>query len=284
MVFTKIFDAHCDTLSTGRLLWRNEGHFDVERALRRGGGVQMMAAFGEGQEEQLQRLNRERGQMERELGADLTLMAALEGADTVRSVEDARRFLDLGVRCFGLTWNFNNALGGGCAGACQGLTELGRKVIALCEEQGVTLDLAHASRETFWSVLECSHHPMVVTHACMDALRPHERNLDDAQLRALGQRGGVVGVTFYRPFLSGDSEARSGRDCTLERVVEHICHAVEVAGEDAVGIGSDFDGCDALPLGLEDTLCLPALIESLPFPDRIREKVAYCNFARVLLY
>jgi membrane dipeptidase len=203
---------------------------------------------------------------------------ALEGADTVKDLDGARRFLQLGVRCFGLTWNFDNALGGGCLGNGRGLTPLGRDVIALCESQRVAVDLAHASEKTFYDALECSMSPPVVTHACMAAVRPHPRNLSDGQLRALGQRGGVAGVAFYVPFLTGEAS------CGLEAVVRHILHAVNVAGEDAVGLGSDFDGCGALPQGLEDTEKLPGLIERLPLPDRVREKVAYCNFARVLIY
>ncbi|MCL2031257.1 MAG: membrane dipeptidase [Oscillospiraceae bacterium] len=276
----RIFDAHCDTLSAGRPLRRNSGGFDVERAVRRGGGVQVMAAFGEGQEAQLLRLAREREALAPSLADSgvLALVPALEGADTVRDLDGARRFLALGVRCFGLTWNHDNALGGGCLGGGMGLTDTGRDVIALCESHRVAVDLAHSSETLFWDALECSMRPPVVTHACMAALRPHPRNLSDAQLRALGRRGGVAGVAFHVPFLTGEAS------CSLERVAEHICHAVNMAGEDAVGIGSDFDGSGALPAGLEETGALPALIERLPLPDRVREKVAYCNFARVLVY
>lgn len=271
----KIFDAHCDTLSAGLALRSNGGGFDAARALRRGGGVQVMAAFGDGQTEQLARFWRERGTIPG-LG-NLTLIPSLEGADTVHTLEDARRFLRLGVRCFGLTWNQDNALGGGCMGGGAGLTALGRGVVALCEREGVAVDLAHASEAVFYDALACAAKPPVVTHTCAAALCPHPRNLTDGQLRALGDRGGVAGITFHGPFLTADGAA------AIDHVVRHICHAVNVAGEDAVGIGSDFDGTDRLPAGLEDTEKLCGLIERLPLSDRIREKVAYCNFARVLI-
>lgn len=276
----KIFDAHCDTLSAGHPLWSNDGHFDFARALRRGGGAQVMAAFGKRQDSQLHRLADIQGAYQKVLAegdTTLQLIPALEGADSVSSVEDAQRFLDLGVRCFGLTWNHDNALGGGCAGT-NGLTPLGRDVIALCQEQHVTVDLAHASKQSFGDALGCSATPMIVSHTCMDALRSHERNLDDTQLRALAQAGGVAGITFYCPFLEKD------RNCTIDSVIQHILYAINTAGEDAVGIGSDYDGCDALPPGLESTEALPELIERIPVSDRVREKIAYCNFARVLVY
>lgn len=276
----KIFDAHCDTLSTWRPLWSNGGHFDFARALKRGGGAQVMAAFGERQEEQLIRLAKLCDTYREALTgehASLIPIPAIEGADTVKSLDDAQRLIDLGVRCLGMTWNHDNALAGGCAGHT-GLTSLGRDVIALCQSQNVTIDLAHASKKSFWEALDCVKQPVVVTHACMDALRPHERNLDDDQMRALARVGGVVGITFYCPFLEKDL------NCTQDGVIRHILHAVNVAGEDAVGLGSDFDGCDALPVGLEDTEHLPRLIEQLPVSDRVREKIAYCNFARILLY
>ncbi|MDR1735325.1 MAG: membrane dipeptidase [Oscillospiraceae bacterium] len=272
----KIFDAHCDTLSAGFDLGRGAGQFDTQRAIARGGGVQVMAAFGADQEGQLRRLSGYvtdcREALER--GA-LALIPALEGGDAVTSLEDAERLIGLGVRFFGLTWNNDNALGGGCLGS-SGLTALGRGVTELCENRGVTVDLAHASKQTFWDVLNRAKRPPAVTHACAETLRAHMRNLDDSQLRALGERGGVVGITFYVPFLTDTPSL------AFDALIAHFRHAVSIAGEDAVGIGSDFDGCDALPPGLEDTSRLPALIERLPFPGRIKDKIAYGNFRRLI--
>ena len=264
------FDAHCDTLSTGRPLWRNEGHVDIERLRARGPGIQVMAAFGKDQLLQLDRLSAASGCL------NCALLPAVEGGDTIGTLDDLDPFLTRGPVFFGLTWNHDNRLAGGCRGEGKGLTPLGRDAVKALEDAGVLTDLSHASEQTFWDVLELGSRPPVVTHACCHALCPHPRNLTDGQMRALAQRGGVLGVTFYPPFLTG------GDGASLSDVVRHIEHAVRVMGPEHVGIGSDFDGCDILPGGLAGTQDLPALMAALPFEDSIKALIAGGNFMRVL--
>jgi membrane dipeptidase len=265
-----IFDAHCDTLSTGRPLWRNDGHVDIERLRARGPCIQVMAAFGKDQPAQLDRLSAASGSL------NCSLLPAVEGGDTVGSLGDLAPFLSRKPVFFGLTWNHDNALAGGCKGGGGGLTPLGREVAGSLEEAGVVIDLSHASERTFWDILDIVKKPPVVTHACCHALSPHPRNLTDRQLRALANAGGVLGITFYPPFLTG------GESASLSDVSRHIEHAVNIMGAEGVGLGSDFDGCDILPAGLSGVQDVPALIDFLPFDNTIKKLVAGVNFLRIL--
>ncbi len=266
----EFFDAHCDTLSTGKDLWQNDGHFDLRRAARSGGG-QVMAAFGPNKPEQLSRLRAARPP------EGYALLAAVEGGDETRSEADIERFVSLDVRLFGLTWNNDNALAGGCGGAGGGLTAWGAEAMERLEDSGVLIDLAHASARTFDDVLDRARRPPVVTHACCDALCAHRRNVTDDQLRRLSNRGGVIGITFYTFFINNTPKA------SIEELRAHIVHAVRVAGEDAVGLGSDFDGCDLLPEGVKGVESLPGILEGLPFSQTTLEKIAAGNWKRLLV-
>lgn len=265
-----IFDAHCDTLSTGRPLWHNHGHVDIERLRARGPGLQVMAAFGTDQITQLDRLAAISG------SANCALLPAVEGGDCIESLADLMPFLSRRPVFFGLTWNHDNHLAGGCRGDGGGLTPLGRDVVRALEDAGVLVDLSHASEQTFWDVLDMVRRPPVVTHACCASLRAHPRNLSDTQMRALAQAGGVLGITFYPPFLT------DGESADLTDVSRHIEHAVSVMGAGHVGLGSDFDGCDILPDGLSGVQDVPALLDALPFEPNITAMIAGENFMRVI--
>lgn len=266
-----ILDAHCDTLSAGLGLLANTGHFDMTRAVRAGYSGQVFAAYGPGKREQLRRL----AALARIEG--FTAIPAVEGADEARSLADIDGYAGLGVRLLGLTWNSDNALAGGCGGAGGGLTELGREVVEYCAALGMLVDLSHCSQKTFEDVAAMRRGPLAVTHACCAALNPHRRNLTDSQLRAVAESGGVVGICYYPPFLTGRNQA------TLGDIAAHIAHAVRVAGSGHVGLGSDFDGCAPLPDGMDGVQSVPRLLELLPFSADVVDMIAGGNWRRLLL-
>ena len=148
-----------------------------------------------------------------------------------------------GIRSFGLTWNYENELGGG-ANSDTGLTGFGAEVIAELNRLGIIVDGAHLSTQAFGDMLAVCKKPPVVSHTCCRALFEHRRNLDDKQLKALGESGGVAGITFVRSFLDSELAADIGD------IVRHLDHAIKKAGIEHVGIGSDFDGTD-LPAGMD---------------------------------
>ncbi|MGI5891331.1 MAG: dipeptidase [Bacillota bacterium] len=184
-------------------------------------------------------------------------------------------FYTLGLRFLGLTWNYDNHLSAAC-GQNGGLTALGKQVVRQCNDLGILLDAAHISSRGFWELLAESQSPIIVSHAACSACHEHIRNLDDKQLTALGKNHGVIGITFVKDFLS-DKEAG------IEEIVRHIIHAVEVAGIDAVGIGSDFDGADPAGLrGVEDLPLLWSALAEAGFNGDEIDKIRGGNFYRVL--
>ncbi|HHY76223.1 MAG TPA: membrane dipeptidase [Firmicutes bacterium] len=177
------------------------------------------------------------------------------------SIESLRMFHRLGLRLLGLTWNERNALADGAAesGTRGGLTRFGRAVVRECADLGIIVDVSHISEAGFWDVVEMTEQPVVASHSNCHKLYAHPRNLTDDQIRAIAETGGVVAVSF-NPDYMGDEEA----EVTLGTVCDHIMHVMEVGGEEAVAIGSDFDsfrGREPEPLTSVDRL--PLLTEEL---------------------
>jgi membrane dipeptidase len=143
-------------------------------------------------------------------------------------------FRDLGVRVMQLSYNRKSAF---AAGVMEpeggGLTPLGRDAVHEMNRLGIAIDLSHANAATTSAVLELSSKPPVMTHAGCAAVHAHPRTKSDEQLRALAAKGGVVGI-FDLPYLTA-----SPRQPTVDDYMAHLEHALQVAGEDHVGIGSD---------------------------------------------
>jgi membrane dipeptidase len=164
----------------------------------------------------------------------------------------------------------------------QGLTDYGRDYVRKLNEKRILVDLAHLAPEGFWQALEVHDHslPLAVTHAACQSVFRHFRNLTDAQLRAVADTGGVVGVMFQSAFL-GD-RTLGGR---AERVVDHLEHVIRTVGEDHAALGSDFDGAIMPPRDLKTVLELPRLVEIMlrrGFRDTTIRKVLGGNALRML--
>lgn len=191
-----------------------------------------------------------------------------------------RCFFRLGVRAITLTWNNRNLLGDGVGeqGTRSRLTNFGVAVIEQMNELGMVVDLAHLSERCFYHVLECSTAPVLVSHSNARALCDHPRNLSDEQICAVGERGGLVAVTFVSPFLV------KGRAAQVHDVVDHIEHIAALIGVDGVAIGSDFDGTDELAAELYDVAQMPRLRRELGkrFSALEVEKIMGGNVLRLL--
>lgn len=141
-----------------------------------------------------------------------------------------------GVTSIQLTYNDTNLSGSGCyAPQDVGLTAHGRELIARLEAEGVLLDLSHAGMKTMAEAIAAARRPMIISHTACKDLRDHARNTTDANLRAVAAKGGVIGITQIRRFVTDLK-----RD-NLGFYFDHIVHAVKVAGIEHVGIGSDRD-------------------------------------------
>jgi len=144
---------------------------------------------------------------------------------------------------------------------------------------GMLVDLSHTSPETMNDALDVSEAPVIWSHAAARGLRDHPRNVPDQVLRRLPDNGGIVMITFVPSFLSENEEA------TIADVADHIEHVASLSGIDHVGIGSDFDGITATPVGLEDVSTFPALFAELSrrgWNDEELSKLAGENVLRVM--
>ena len=205
-----------------------------------------------------------------------------------------------------------------------GLSPFGREVVAEMNRLGMLIDVSHLSDDSFYDVLKNSSKPVVATHSCCRALADHPRNMTDDMIKALAQAGGVIQINFYPLFLDGGFEKQLSDSGLMEKggeieaafkadpsdqakreawnriqdelmelprpsyelIVDHIDHVVKLVGIDHVGLGSDFDGIDVTPKGMEDASCFQRVFEEMRrrgYSEGDIEKVAGGNFLRLML-
>ena len=194
----------------------------------------------------------------------IAIFAAVEGGHAIEnSLVKLAALHERGARYLTLTWNNGNDWAGSSKGVdgtrTGGLTAFGREVIRTMNRLGMIVDVSHVSPETLADVLAVSDGPVIASHSSARALNDHDRNLDDDQLRAIAAAGGIVNVNFYPKFL----DARFPEPMPLSKVIDHIEHIARVAGVEHVGLGSDFDGISAVPVGLEDVAAMPSIAKAL---------------------
>lgn len=234
----------------------------------------------------------------RDRGHIASLMGAEGGHSIENSIVKLHSLAERGVRYMTLTHSdtldwadsaTDEAIHGG-------LTSFGRDVVREMNRLGMLVDISHVSVATMRDALDASAAPVIASHSNARALAPHSRNIPDDVLREIGDRGGVVMAVFFSGFVVPETArqmaemfdvAREVRDrlgddepaiaAELERreaeltldpgdvshLVDHIEHIAEVAGIDAVGLGSDFDGMTTVPVGIEDVSCYPTITTEL---------------------
>ena len=213
-------------------------------------------------------------------GGPIGMVHLMEGADPVRHPQELSRWVERGVRFVGIAWNTPNRYAGGTRDDA-GLTEAGVRLLEEMGRLGVVPDLSHLNARAVDDVL--ARHPglVVASHSNAAALRPHRRNLSDEQIRRVAERGGLVGIVLYAPFLAEG-------EVTLDTVVRHIDHVVSLVGPDHVGLGSDLDGgfrTDKAPRGIGSVADLPLVGEQLRrrgYADDAIGKVLGGNWLRIL--
>jgi membrane dipeptidase len=208
-------------------------------------------------------------------------LLSIEGADVLEGeVGVLRMFYRLGVRMVGLVHSLRNQLADGVTDARTGggLSEFGVQVVEELNRLGVLIDVSHLNDAGFWDLIEVSAKPIVASHSNSRAVCGHPRNLTDDQIRALADRGGVMGINFSPPFVHPTR-------ADVARVVDHIDHIVDVVGDDYVGLGSDFDGIRGTPIGLEDVSKMPNITVELVhrgYAEKAIRKILGDNHLRVL--
>jgi membrane dipeptidase len=216
----------------------------------------------------------------------LSALLVVENSDALEGSLNVLRMLHrLGVRSVGITHNLSTWAAAGneesrCGG---GLTRFGVKLVQEMNSLGMLVDVSHISERGFYDTLELSTRPVIASHSCCAALCDHPRNLTDDQIRALAQHGGVVGITFVPGFIDPRwTPAVWPERPSLDQLLDHVDHAVEVGGIDHVGIGSDFDGGGSV---LPDATQFPRITAGLAargYPAAAIRKILGENHLRVL--
>ena len=186
-------------------------------------------------------------------------LLGIEGAHALEGdLDNVGAFARRGVRYIGLLHFSANEAGYPAYGRGRdddhGLTRWGHALVERCEAEGVLVDLAHVNKRGFLDACAIAKKPPIVSHTGVLGAFEHWRNIDDEQLRAVADKGGVVGVIFCPRFVGGDG---------LEPVVKHLLHILDVVGEDAAALGSDWDGFIVPTQPLKDPRGLPLLTDAL---------------------
>lgn len=174
----------------------------------------------------------------------LGIVPLMEGADPIQEPEECELWYGRGVRVIGPAWDDTRYAAGAWRGSQSGLTTEGHHLLDVMAEMGFILDISHMNEKASFEAIERYEGFVVATHSNVRTLVPGERHLGDVQIRALGERDGVMGIVLYNRFLKagyykGDPKQR----VTLDHVVAHIDHICQLLGDAAhVGIGSDLDG------------------------------------------
>lgn len=209
-------------------------------------------------------------------------LIGMEGGHSIdSSLATLRMFHAAGARYLTLTHSANVpwADSGTDKPALGGLSNFGEEVVHEMNRLGMMVDLSHTSPETMQDAIRVSAAPVIFSHSDARALNDHARNVPDEVLRLLPKNGGIVMVNFYPAFLTRDGKA------TLADAANHMDHIRKVAGADHVGIGGDFDGIPAVPVGLENVSTYPALTVELlrrGWPDGDVRKALGFNILRVM--
>ncbi len=170
--------------------------------------------------------------------APVGVVLLMEGADPIRSPDEASWWWNQGVRIVGPAWQGTRYAGG--TRAPGPLTPLGFELVDAMQALGLALDVSHLADEALWQVLGRFEGPLLASHSNARALTPSDRHLSDEALRALGERDAVVGLVLGNPFLDPTAGRRGPVD--LRQVGRHQRHVAALVGADRVGVGSDFDG------------------------------------------
>lgn len=161
------------------------------------------------------------------------IFAFQDSAPIGEDLDRVQMFYDLGVRVFQLTYNIRNLVGDGCLEPGNaGLSRFGFRLVERLNERRALVDLAHAGERTTREAIAASKSPVAISHTGCAELVPHPRNKTDTELRALADKGGYAGI-YLMPFL------RSSGQPMAADLIAHLEHAINIAGEDHVGIGSD---------------------------------------------
>ncbi len=220
----------------------------------------------------------------------LAMVLHLEGAEAIHAnLDNLESYYQRGVRSIGLVWSRPNAFGNGInyqfpgsPDTGDGLTPQGKELVKACNRLGILVDLAHINEKGFWDVARITKSPLVVSHTGIHSISPASRNLNDAEIDAVGESNGLIGIMFEPSEIREDGHPDP--DTPLSQLVRHIDYVAERIGIDHVALGSDFDGA-MMPKNLADASRLPELVRALNergYQGEDLEKITWRNWLRIL--
>lgn len=296
-----IIDLHCDTITAlykqNKSLLRNDLHLDVQKLVKGQYLLQCFAIFlnkGEtiydfnkyyeyyNQQLELNKIYLEKIlsyndilkiKSDNKIGAMLTL----ENGDIITNLDIIDYLYSLGIRMITLTWNYQNLISSSNKDENNGLTDFGKKVINKMNELGIIIDVSHLSDQGFYDVIKLSNSPIVASHSNSRYICNNKRNLTDNMILLLHENGGVMGMNYYKDFLTNQNID------TIQDIVNHIKHIKELGCIDNIALGSDFDGIET-PNELSSCDKMNLLYECLiknDFKENEIEKIFYKNIMRV---
>lgn len=207
------------------------------------------------------------------------VMLSVEGGEIFEgSVERVREFAALGVRMAALTWNNENELAYPAKGGSkERIKPAGWEVLREMARLRIAADTSHLNEAGFWNLVDRHTQPPMASHSCCKALCDHFRNLSDAQIKAMAQRGGWIGVNFYPQFLTGSAHA------SVADIADHIDHICQLGAAKNVGFGSDFDGIECAPSDCQSPEQVPNILSELRrrgYGEEALADIAGGNFLR----
>jgi len=242
------------------------------------------------------------------------IVIAIEGATPLKGDPGLLEyFYDRGVRLLTIAWN-DNEFCGTVFGKKGGLTKKGEELVLFCNELGVIVDVSHASDKAFYDIASITEVPFAASHSNARAVCPNDRNLTDDMIALIAGRGGIIGLTYGSGFISPEyykteklnrvrvlkglkdktinvEDARKIshkalsklRNASLDQLVAHAGHILDIGGEDCLALGSDFDGVDSLARNISGVQSLPILVremENQGISPRVIEKICFKNAHR----
>ena len=284
-------------------LRKNGGHIDLERGLKFRRCAQFFALFhdaaeapADGMWAQCQRMHdfflremadnadivrhcRTGGEVDvTVVEGKVAALLSIEGADLIDcDVHKIETVSGWGVRLLNPVWNRANVLSGTNAEEPErGLSAEGRDFIHVLEEHEIYPDVSHLSDAGFWDLVRMAKRPIVASHSNARAVCPHRRNLTDDQFRAIRDLGGVVGLNLYLNFVG---------EPTMDALIAHVEHFLNLNGEKTVCLGGDLDGCEALAAGMTGMQDAPKLYDALKacgYSETLLEDIFWNNLRRLI--
>jgi len=296
-------DSHCDTITAamdnGQGMYENNLHLDFARLKEFGAPIQVFSvwcadaylddAFAytnkaidffldeiEAHSESIALAKTASDLAKNAIDGKISAILAIEGGEALEGkIENLEHFYNRGVRLITLTWNRENALGhGALTNSNKGLKPFGIECIKKMNELGMIIDVSHLNEAGFWDVHNISEKPYMASHSNAYAIAANKRNLTDPQIKAIAEKGGIIGINLYPNFLTNT------RNAATEDILKHIRHMNKLGAAKNIGLGCDFDGVGILPAGISGVSQIKTLAENISgeFGDEFAAQIMYNNY------